>query len=370
MISNNARIGRALYLLKIDLDAFIPREFLVHHRDEAPAVLHQILGQPRDPLKPFQNMKTQDLLAVMQASWWDVFNRSLSGIEPTLVREVAAAHETWANRHNFTTDATFQALTSIQRLLSAMSSPSTHELEMLRVESLEAEVEIEVSEESQIPPSADSLPEQTETGPREETGEVEEFESDETAVQPAGVAEPYLADLVRALRQAGALQDQDLIYQATASGAPLEYADDSVIRELEPSLVQALADLGRDNLHAYQGQALSESLAGSNVALQGGWGSDDTLTYAFPLAETLLKTSGGNALVICPSEADARQTSARLDSLLSPSGLQTRAWVGDFPPPSLELPDEGSAIALVTTLKSLTGFCWLTGKNSRDFFVT
>ena len=349
MISNNARIGRALYLLKIDLDAFIPRVFLVHHRDEAPAVLHQILGQPRDPQKPFQNMKTQDLLAVMQASWWDVFNRSLSGIDPMLVREVAVAHETWANRHNFTTDATFQALTSIQRLLSAMSSPSTHELEMLRVESLEAEVEIEVSEGNQIPPSAGSLLEQTETEPRGETGEAGESLPDESDIQPAGVAEPYLADLVRALRQAGALQDQDFIYQTTANGAPLEYADDSVIRELEPSLVQALADLGRNNLHAYQGQALSLSLAGTNVALQCGWGSDETLTYALPLAETLLKPLGGNALVICPSDSGARQTSARLDNLLSPSGLQIRAWVGDSSPPALELPDEGSATVLVTT---------------------
>ena len=142
MISNNARIGRALYLLKIDLDAFIPREFLAHHRDEASTVLHQILGQPRDPQKPFHNMKTQDLLAVMQSSWWDVFGRTLGSIEPALVREVAIAHETWASRQNFSTDATFQALTSIQRLLSAMSSPCTYELEMLKVESLEAAVEM------------------------------------------------------------------------------------------------------------------------------------------------------------------------------------------------------------------------------------
>ena len=355
MISNNARIGRALYLLKIDLDTFIPREFLSHHRDEAPAVLHQILGQPRDPQKPFHNMKTQDLLAVMQASWWDVFNRPLSGIEPTLVREVAATHETWANRQNFTTDATFQALTSIQRMLSAMSSPSTHELEMLRVESLEADVEIE---DSQLAASLETLSEQTQAdtpaassgdGLLEGTGEITDDVADEDVDPPAGAAEPYLADLLRALRQAGALQDQDFIYQATASGSLPDIADDSVIRELEPSLVQALAALDRNNLCAYQGQALSESLAGANVALEGGWNSDETLTYALPLAETLLKPSGGNALVLCPAESNVRRTSARLDNLLSPSGLQVRAWVGDSPPPPLEQPEEGSAIILVTT---------------------
>ena len=61
MISNHARVGRALYLLKLDLDSFIPREYLAHHGDEAPNVLHQVLGQYRDPVKPFHNMKIQGL---------------------------------------------------------------------------------------------------------------------------------------------------------------------------------------------------------------------------------------------------------------------------------------------------------------------
>ena len=77
----------------------------------------------------------------MQSAWWDVFDRPLAGIEPSLVREVALAHEAWANRQSFTSEAAFQILNSIQRMLAAMSSPSTLELEMLKVESLEADVE-------------------------------------------------------------------------------------------------------------------------------------------------------------------------------------------------------------------------------------
>ena len=141
MISNNARVARALYLLKLDLDNFVAREFNNYHQDQALTVLNQILGQSRDSQKPFHNMKTQDLLAVMQASWWNVFDRAMGGIEPGLVREVALTHESWAGRNNFSPESAFQALNAVQRLLAAMSSPSTLELDMLKRECLESEIE-------------------------------------------------------------------------------------------------------------------------------------------------------------------------------------------------------------------------------------
>ena len=44
MISNNARVARALYLLKLDLDNFVAREFTNYHQDQTLTVLNQIPG--------------------------------------------------------------------------------------------------------------------------------------------------------------------------------------------------------------------------------------------------------------------------------------------------------------------------------------
>ena len=193
MISNHARVGRALYLLKIDLDTFIPREFLGHHQDEGATVLNQILGQSRDPQKPFRNMKTQDLLAVMQASWQEVFEPALSGIDPALLREVAFAHEAWANRQSFSADFAFQTLTSIQRLLSAMSSPSTLELEMLKVESLESAVGPLESEESGNAGPAEADPAEANT-----------TEADVPQPPPAAVEPSIQPETVAEMEESGA----------------------------------------------------------------------------------------------------------------------------------------------------------------------
>ena len=333
MISNKARVGRALYLLKLELDSFIPREFVSHHDEEAATVLNQILGQSRDSERPFHNMKTQDLLAVMQASWWDIFDRSLGGIEPTIVREVTLSHEAWANRHDFAPDGAFQALNSIQKLLAAMSSPSTLELEMLKVESLESAVEAQEAEVVDAAiveagqPSDEPVPEDSSTADTEVvSAEVPESGFPESATEEGGeepTAEPFLRDLVRSLREAGALLDGDYIAEVTRDSVQSEYAADSLLKDLNPALVQALASLGCDSLYNHQGRVLSELLSGNNVVVQAGWAAEETLTGAIPLAETLLRNPGGHALILCSEEAAVLQVSARLESLLSGVGIRT-----------------------------------------------
>ena len=361
MISNKARVGRALYLLKLELDNFIPREFVSHHDEEAAAVLNQILGQSRDSERPFHNMKTQDLLAVMQASWWEIFDRSLGGIEPTIVREVTLSHEAWANRHDFAPDAAFQALNSIQKLLAAMSSPSTRELEMLKVESLESAVEAQeaavieaaVVEAGQPSDGPEPVPEGTSTIETEAaSAEVPEGGFPESAAQEGGeepTAEPFLTDLVRSLREAGALQDGDYVAEVTRDSVQSEYAADSLLKDLNPALVQALASLGCDHLYDHQGRVLAELLSGNNVVVQAGWAGEETLTGAIPLAETLLRNPGGHALILCPEEAAVSQISTRLESLLSGVGIRTVACLemtAKFEP---ETNDGVPSTAVVTT---------------------
>ena len=326
MISNKARVGRALYLLKLDLDNFVPREFLSHHQDEAATALNQILGQSRDPQKPFQSMKSQDLLSVVQASWWDVFDRSLDGIELSLIREVALTHEAWANRLDFSPEHAFQALTSIQRLLVAMSSPSTLELDILKRESLESAEEFEEEAETEAPEEVSPVEADTPAGVSEldadeaSENEVEPGITGESA-QPASEDEPYLLDLMHVLREAGALQPQDFYARATREGNQPGFADENSFHELNPTLVQALKGAGIQRLYAHQGEAITQAMTGANLALEAGWAADETLTWAIPLAESLLRDPASHALVLCKEESSASALAARLNGLLAATGL-------------------------------------------------
>ena len=367
MISNNARVARALYLLKLDLDNFVAREFTNHHQDQTVTVLNQILGQSRDSEKPFQNMKTQDLLAVVQTSWWNVFDRAMGGIEPGLVREVALAHEFWAGRNNFSAENAFQTLNSVQRLLAAMSSPSTLELDMLKRECLESEIEAAEPEEEEVPvsssPSSDELTETTVPSDEGEaivdvqpvTVEDAEVEEEETAEEEATapVEEPYAADLLRALREAGALRDEDLLAKSAKDGIQAQYADDSLLRELSPSMAQALDEQGIERLLAYQGEALSHILAGSNVVLETGWGADETVTPSIVLAESLLRNPGCHGLALCPDDASVGSLAEHLNTLLATARVRVLAGaeeLSDLAPESEELLPPVVVVASVDSL--------------------
>ena len=348
MTSNHSRVGRALYLLKIDLDNFVPREFLAHHGDEAPNALQQILGQYRDTQKPFQSMKAQDLFTVMQSSWWDVFDRRLGGIEPSLVRELALAHEAWSNRQPFTVDATFQVLNSVQRLLAAMSSPSTLELEMLKTESLDAEAEAgeldrQESAGDRSPPSGGNpvqavpqSPVQDPPPPTTRGGEsqgvsaidgaetsppVEAATEDGSPPDTMADTEQLLAGLIRSLQGSGALRDEDAVIQTTRSGPPANPAGPEALQGLSPALAQSLADAGFDRLLAYQVELAETVVGGDNAALTVPLGEDPAPAVALALAERLFRNPDSDALLICPDESRALRLATALDRLLAPLNI-------------------------------------------------
>ncbi len=363
MISNNARVARALYLLKLDLDNFVAREFTNYHQDQTLTVLNQILGQSRDSQKPFQNMKTQDLLTVVQASWWNVFDRAMGGIEPGVVREVALTHEAWAARNSFNGESAFHALNSVERLLAAMSSPSTLELDMLKRECLESELET-AEPEAEDGAVSDDLP----TDREELSDEADAIiEGDpvpaghETDVPVAGSEneaaandeDPYLADLIRSLKEAGALRDEDLVATAARAGSQAQYADDSHLQELSPSLVQALGEHGMRRIFGYQGEVLSHILAGSDVALEAGRATDETVTLALPLAESLLRNPGSHGLVLCPDEESARLLEESLNPLLSAAGVRITSDAAEVAGSLLESGETIQSAVLVVSVDSL-----------------
>ena len=365
MISNNARVARALYLLKLDLDNFVAREFTNHHQDQTITVLNQILGQSRDAQKPFNNMKTQDLLSVVQASWWNVFDRAMGGIEPGLVREVALTHESWSGRNNFTSEGAFQALTCVQRLLAAMSSPSTLELDMLKRECLEWDLETAELEAGYSTVSDDQLTKREETTAGQDSiVDVEAATAGNGEDLPAAAGEEeaasddgdfYAAGFVRALKEIGALRYEDLMSIAVRAGSEAQYADDSLAQELGPPLVQALGKQGIDQLFGYQGEVLSHLLAGRNVALEAGRGADETVTMAVPLAEILLRNPGSHGLLLCPDEESARILAVGMNPLLWEAGIRITADPGEIPG-SVPVPGEQApSTVLVTSVDALNG---------------
>ena len=337
MISNNARVARALYLLKLELDNFVPREFSSHHDDQVVNVLNQILNQNRDAQRPFHNMKTQDLLAVVQASWWNVFDRSLGGIEPGLVREVALAHENWANRHHFTGETAYQVLSSVQQMLAAMSCPSTLELDMLKRECLESEIEVEIEEVQEVQPSSldvsapdiGSSPGPAGDTPAEEPAEAPVTISSAEPIADAADEYPFMAELLQLLANASALQDQDYVARATRPAAPPRYPDSPVFQDLSPALIRTLADLDVERVQSYQQEVLAALLAGGNVVLEARRSSDEFLSWSVPMAETLLRSPGSNGLILCPDAPAASRAAAQAEKLFPCIGLTVIDASGD-----------------------------------------
>ena len=356
MISNNARVARALYLLKLELDNFVPREFSSHHDDEVVNVLNQILNQNRDAQKPFRNMKTQDLLAVVQASWWNVFDRALGGIEPGLVREVALAHENWANRHHFTGETAYQVLSSVQQLLAAMSCPSTLELDMLKRECLESEIEVEIEEAIDVLPS--SLDESeanvgSSPAPADETIAEEPSDSPGTVSSSEPVAEtaaedPFMAELLRLLVDASALQDQDYVARASRPAVSPRYPDNPAFQDLSPALIRTLAGLNVERIQSYQEEALAAVLAGRNVVLEACRSSDEFLSWSVPMAEALLRKPGSNGLVLCRDEPAASFAASQLENLYPSIGLTVIDASGDTPALALFEGIELSSVLVAT----------------------
>ena len=117
-MTNEERVGRALYLLKCGLTRFISRE----------------LEEPAD--KRFGQMDVAALLAFIDRSWNDVFRQKMGRIERSLVNELREIRNDWAHQRPFPHDDAYRALDSACRLLTAVSAPEASEAEDLKMEVL------------------------------------------------------------------------------------------------------------------------------------------------------------------------------------------------------------------------------------------
>ncbi len=122
-ISNRERIAKGLDLVRIGLAPFVEREL----KDAlGPYWVEEVSQRLMDGLPKAKdgaiNWDTQLLLKVMSDNWMTVFKKTLGHAERALVGELREVRNRWAHEQTFSSDDTYRALDSIQRLLQAISA--------------------------------------------------------------------------------------------------------------------------------------------------------------------------------------------------------------------------------------------------------
>ena len=127
--SNHVQVGEALELLNEGLRPFIERElqavYKVNWQNEVAEVF---------PVNSYDqiNWDTAAILKVMWDLWNAVFRNTLGNAERSLVSELRDIRNRWAHQKQFSSDDTYRALDTMERLLTAVSAPQATELAKLK----------------------------------------------------------------------------------------------------------------------------------------------------------------------------------------------------------------------------------------------
>ena len=148
--------------LKDGLAPFVGREFTRRYKGQGPRILQQLGVQVEDARQPFQQMDTAALLKVMLKSWNEVYRDTLGHSGRNLVSELLEVRNDWAHQGSFSSDDTYRALDSTERLLTAVSAPQADEIGKLKQELLR--VRFDEQARSQRRRSADTAVESQATG--------------------------------------------------------------------------------------------------------------------------------------------------------------------------------------------------------------
>src|SRR6266571_2065623 len=120
--SNHERVGRALEILNTGLTPFIEREMLAKYGERWRYEAARSLREQHLANEGGAHLDTQGLLLIMWDQWHEVFKNVLGHAERSLVSELREVRNKWAHQQAFSTDDTYRALDSIQRLLTAVSA--------------------------------------------------------------------------------------------------------------------------------------------------------------------------------------------------------------------------------------------------------
>lgn len=129
-ITNRQRVDQALDLLRDGLVPFVEREMQNHYQQKW-------LTTARETMKNYKpggdaseiHWDVAGLLDVLQGQWHYVFKKVLGNDEKNFVFELREVRNKTAHQENFSTDDALRAMDTMRRLLSAISSPQSEEID-------------------------------------------------------------------------------------------------------------------------------------------------------------------------------------------------------------------------------------------------
>jgi len=115
--SNREKIGQALMVFKDGLKPFVERELRSRLGDNWKAAAVENLR-----FTPGEDWDVWAMLAIMWDHWNDVFRDTLGHTERSIVSELRDVRNNWAHEKTFSSDDTYRAMDSMERLLEAISA--------------------------------------------------------------------------------------------------------------------------------------------------------------------------------------------------------------------------------------------------------
>lgn len=164
-ITNQERVRRGLELLREGLVPFVEREMKAKYKEEWFLTMRDSVSESQaENLGSEANPKydSRSILAVLWNQWNDVFRVTLGPSERSMVSELRGVGNKLAHEEAFSSDDTYRALDSIERLLLAVSSPQSEEVGKMKQELLRLRFDEQVRKEKKK--EARSAVESTVTG--------------------------------------------------------------------------------------------------------------------------------------------------------------------------------------------------------------
>ena len=134
MATNQERVNAAIALLREGLAPFVARELKISVREVPRDRLLRLASDPKLEQTPIDSWDVLSLLKVMQATWREVFAKTLGRIERSCVSELHEWRNRWAHQVEFSTEDTERALDSAERLLKSIDAPQADEVGRIRRE--------------------------------------------------------------------------------------------------------------------------------------------------------------------------------------------------------------------------------------------
>jgi predicted AAA+ superfamily ATPase len=135
-ITNHERVGKALEIFRNGIAPYVDREVksAVQSGALSPQAVKGFLDDPMLADKPIGQFDVSALMKLMWDTWNDVFRRTLSFAQRSLVSEVRTFRNDWAHQRPFSSDDTDRALDSMERLLTAVSAAEAEDVRRMKIE--------------------------------------------------------------------------------------------------------------------------------------------------------------------------------------------------------------------------------------------